>query len=192
MDVSTRIVYSISCDDYSRLTPSSPTLGPGSFLEATKALPLLTAKQENGPDFHLVVPSLPNFGFSDRIPKKGFGLRQYTDTCHKLMLRLGYKKYAAQGGDWVSLVNPPPPFCTGSGTVEADRKRTYTGHVHNHIYWQLVSGVHAGTTPQLRPCNATAVDEVTTWLRAISHYSYAESLYAAGTSRLESCPELPR
>ncbi|ROW05703.1 hypothetical protein VMCG_05211 [Cytospora schulzeri] len=73
---------------------------PGSFLEATKILPLLTAKQEDGPEFHLVVPSLPNFGFSSRISKTGFGLRQYTDTCHKLMVKLGYEKYAAQGGDW--------------------------------------------------------------------------------------------
>lgn len=88
----------------SLLTLIASSIGPGSFIEATKILPLLTAKQENGPDFHLVAPSLPNFGFSSRIPKKGFGLRQYTDTCHKLMLRLGYKKYAAQGGDWVSLL----------------------------------------------------------------------------------------
>ncbi|KAH8883320.1 epoxide hydrolase 1 [Thozetella sp. PMI_491] len=73
---------------------------PGGFFEATKIIPLLTAAQENGPEFHLVVPSLPNFGFSSRISKKGFGLRQYTDTCQKLMLRLGYKQYAAQGGDW--------------------------------------------------------------------------------------------
>lgn len=73
---------------------------PGSFLEATKILPLLTAKQNDSPGFHLVVPSLPNFGFSSGVTSKGFGLRQYTDTCHELMLRLGYKKYAAQGGDW--------------------------------------------------------------------------------------------
>jgi hypothetical protein len=78
-------------------------LGPGSFLEATKILPLLTAKQNDSPGFHLVVPSLPNFGFSSGVTSKGFGLRQYTDTCHELMLRLGYKRYAAQGGDWVSL-----------------------------------------------------------------------------------------
>ncbi|KAI0097499.1 Alpha/Beta hydrolase protein [Nemania sp. FL0031] len=75
---------------------------PGGFFEATKILPLLTAKQpdSNGPEFHLVVPSLPNFGFSSRIPTKGFGLRQYSDACHRLMLRLGYDRYAAQGGDW--------------------------------------------------------------------------------------------
>jgi pimeloyl-ACP methyl ester carboxylesterase len=71
-------------------------------------LPLLTAHQTDGkgPSFHLIVPSLPNFGFSSCIPKKGFGLRQYTDTCHKLMSRLGYEKYAAQGGDWVRCIEP--------------------------------------------------------------------------------------
>ncbi|KAI1170910.1 Alpha/Beta hydrolase protein [Nemania sp. FL0916] len=79
---------------------------PGGFFEATKLLPLLTANQpgSDGPDFHLVVPSLPNFGFSSRIPKKGFGLRQYSDACHKLMLRLGYDRYAAQGGDWGAYI----------------------------------------------------------------------------------------
>jgi hypothetical protein len=91
-----------------------PLLGPGGFFEAIKILPLLTTAHGDGPEFHLVVPSLPNFGFSSRITKKGFGLRQYSETCHKLMLRLGYKQYAAQGGDWVSyyieqrVIREPP------------------------------------------------------------------------------------
>ncbi|ETS81748.1 hypothetical protein PFICI_06750 [Pestalotiopsis fici W106-1] len=75
---------------------------PGGFFEVTKILPMLTAEKngEPGPEFHIVAPSLPNFGFSSGISKRGFGLRQYTDACHKLMLSLGYERYAAQGGDW--------------------------------------------------------------------------------------------
>ncbi|KAH7130052.1 Alpha/Beta hydrolase protein [Dendryphion nanum] len=74
---------------------------PGSFLEATKILPLLADSEKNGgPAFHVIAPSLPNFGFSSSIKKKGFGQPQYAETCHKLMLALGYEKYVTQGGDW--------------------------------------------------------------------------------------------
>jgi pimeloyl-ACP methyl ester carboxylesterase len=74
---------------------------PGSFLEVTKLLPLLEAGEKQGkPAFHVVAPSLPNFGFSQRISKPGFALSQYAETCHRLMQDLGYTKYVTQGGDW--------------------------------------------------------------------------------------------
>lgn len=66
--------------------------GPGSFLEVTKILPLL-ADSESDPSFHVVAPSLPNFGFSDGATKPGFNIPQYAECLHKLMLRLGYTKY---------------------------------------------------------------------------------------------------
>jgi len=55
-------------------------------------LPLLKGG-DGRPAFHVVAPSLPNFGFSDGVRKKGFALPQYAETCHKLMLSLGYDKY---------------------------------------------------------------------------------------------------
>ncbi|KAL7622759.1 hypothetical protein AAE478_006437 [Parahypoxylon ruwenzoriense] len=74
---------------------------PGSFLEVTKILPLLVEGEKyGGPSFHVVAPSLPNFGFSSRIDRPGFGLKQYAETFHKLMLGLGYSQYVSQGGDW--------------------------------------------------------------------------------------------
>ncbi|KAM0428503.1 hypothetical protein ACHAPT_006863 [Fusarium lateritium] len=72
---------------------------PGSFLEVLKVLPLLTDPVD-GPSFHVVAPSLPNFGFSDGVSKRGFGISQYAEALHKLMLNLGYDKYVTQGGDW--------------------------------------------------------------------------------------------
>ncbi|KAK7193571.1 hypothetical protein DPSP01_000125 [Paraphaeosphaeria sporulosa] len=72
---------------------------PGSFLEVMKLLPLLKGDGDS-PAFHIVAPSLPNFGFSQRITKPGFALEQYAQTCHRLMLDLGYPKYITQGGDW--------------------------------------------------------------------------------------------
>lgn len=74
---------------------------PGSFLEVEKLLPLLAAgEKEDKPAFHIVAPSLPNFGFSQRITKPQFALGQYAETCHRLMQDLGYEKYVTQGGDW--------------------------------------------------------------------------------------------
>ncbi|KAJ4353381.1 uncharacterized protein N0V89_005110 [Didymosphaeria variabile] len=72
---------------------------PGSFLEVKKLLPLLKGG-DGKPAFQIVAPSLPNFGFSQRISKPGFALEQYAQTCHRLMLDLGYSKYVTQGGDW--------------------------------------------------------------------------------------------
>jgi pimeloyl-ACP methyl ester carboxylesterase len=74
---------------------------PGSFIEVTKLLPLLEAGEKDGnAAFHIVAPSLPNFGFSQKILKPGFALSQYAETCHRLMQDLGYDKYVTQGGDW--------------------------------------------------------------------------------------------
>ncbi|KAJ8131883.1 hypothetical protein O1611_g1745 [Lasiodiplodia mahajangana] len=75
---------------------------PGSFYEVTKLLTLVT---ERDLPFHVVAPSLPNFCFSSGIDKPGFGMKQYAETCHKLMLGLNYKHYACQGGDWGSSIS---------------------------------------------------------------------------------------
>ncbi|EPS29616.1 hypothetical protein PDE_04566 [Penicillium oxalicum 114-2] len=69
---------------------------PGSFFEVSKLLPGLQGGGDH-PSFNVVALSLPNFGFSSGVTRRGFGLRQYAETCHKLMLKLGYKQY---GGDW--------------------------------------------------------------------------------------------
>ncbi|KAF8872227.1 Alpha/Beta hydrolase protein [Infundibulicybe gibba] len=77
---------------------------PGSFLEATKITPLLLQASPDHPSFHVIVPSLPGYGFSTAPTKKGFSLSQYAETCHKLMLALGYDEYVTQGGDWGYLI----------------------------------------------------------------------------------------
>lgn len=78
---------------------------PGSFLEATKILgPLSEPGDASVPAFHVVVPSLPGYGFSEASRRRGFGVDQHGETFHKLMLRLGYDEYATQGGDWGYLI----------------------------------------------------------------------------------------
>lgn len=78
---------------------------PGNFTEVDKILPLLVSGDgKDVPSFHVVAPSLINFGFSDRCRKSGFGLLQHAETGHKLMQKLGYEKYVVQGGDLGSFV----------------------------------------------------------------------------------------
>lgn len=61
-------------------------------MEVAKILPLLTDNKEDL-SFDVVAPSLPNFGFSDGVKKRGFGIPQYAETLHKVMIKLGYNKY---------------------------------------------------------------------------------------------------
>ncbi|KAK4507477.1 hypothetical protein PRZ48_001212 [Zasmidium cellare] len=72
---------------------------PGSYIEVTKILPLLRQSNQ-GVSFHVVAPSLPNFGWSEGAKNTGFGLAQYAEVCDQLMQSLGYKTYVTQGGDW--------------------------------------------------------------------------------------------
>ena len=73
---------------------------PGNFTEVQKILPLLTSGDgRSQPAFHVIAPSLIDYGFSSRSNKNGFNTTQHAHTYHKLMLSLGYDKYIAQGGD---------------------------------------------------------------------------------------------
>lgn len=81
---------------------------PGSLVEFQKVIAPLTDPTAFGGDasdaFHLVVPSLPGFGFSGKPTSPGWGIDAIATAWNKLMLRLGYNKYLAQGGDWGSIV----------------------------------------------------------------------------------------
>jgi pimeloyl-ACP methyl ester carboxylesterase len=77
---------------------------PGSFIEVTKMLPLLTATEAGHPSFHVVAPSLPGYAWSEPASKRGFRSRHYAELFNKLMLSLGYSEYVTQGGDWGHIV----------------------------------------------------------------------------------------
>jgi len=76
---------------------------PGSFFEAHKILDAL-ANGDADRAFHVVVPSLPGYGFSEAPRTRGFDTVAVADVHHKLMLALGYTHYYAQGGDWGAVV----------------------------------------------------------------------------------------
>lgn len=82
---------------------------PGSILEFVKLVPLLTDPAAHGGDardaFHVVVPSLPGFTLSFRPHQPRRSLQEIGAIFDELMMRLGYVRYGAQGGDWGSFVS---------------------------------------------------------------------------------------
>ena len=81
---------------------------PGSIIEFQKVIaPLIDPVNHGGKAedaFHLVLPSLPGFGFSDKPREPGWGIDKIAAVWDELMVRLGYSHYLAQGGDWGSIV----------------------------------------------------------------------------------------
>lgn len=82
---------------------------PGSIFELLKVVGPLTDPTAHGgraeDAFHLVLPTYPGYGFSGK-PKNGdWAPPHVAKAWHELMLRLGYKKYVAQGGDWGAIIS---------------------------------------------------------------------------------------
>lgn len=79
---------------------------PGSFVEFCKIIGPLTDPVAHGgkPEdaFHVVCPSLPGFGFSSKPNERGWSSQRMAEVIARLMARLGYERYGAQGGDWGS------------------------------------------------------------------------------------------
>jgi len=87
---------------------------PGSVIEQLKVIDPLTNPTAHGGTaadaFHLVIPSLPGYGFSGKPTAPGWNPVSIAKAWATLMQRLGYTKYVAQGGDW------------GNAVSEVDRK----------------------------------------------------------------------
>jgi len=81
---------------------------PGSIVEFHKVIePLVDPTSHGGSSedaFHIIAPSLPGYGFSDKPNFTGWGAEKIAHTWSELMATLGYKEYFAQGGDWGALV----------------------------------------------------------------------------------------
>ncbi len=95
---------------------------PGSVVEFQKVMAPLADPTAHGGDaadaFHVVCPSLPGYGFSDKPTARGCGVERIADLWAALMARLGYGRYVAQGGDWGAMVTThiglrDPTHCAG-------------------------------------------------------------------------------
>ncbi|MFC0104358.1 epoxide hydrolase family protein [Sphingopyxis terrae] len=82
---------------------------PGSILEFMRAIDPLTNPAAHGGKaedaFHLVIPSIPGFGFSGKPTVPGWGSDRIGRAWSTLMLRLGYDRYVSQGGDCGSVIS---------------------------------------------------------------------------------------
>jgi pimeloyl-ACP methyl ester carboxylesterase len=81
---------------------------PGSIIEQMKIIGLLTNPTEHGGSasdaFHLVIPSMPGYGFSGKPTATGWDPQHIARAWVVLMKRLGYTKFVAQGGDWGAVI----------------------------------------------------------------------------------------
>jgi epoxide hydrolase len=77
---------------------------PGSIVEYLKVIGPLTDPTAHGGDaadaFHLVGPTLPGYGFSDKPARRGWNVQRIAGAWIQLMARLGYRRYGATGSDW--------------------------------------------------------------------------------------------
>jgi pimeloyl-ACP methyl ester carboxylesterase len=85
---------------------------PGSIVEFLDVIPQLRD------EFHLVVPSLPGYGFSEAPKVPGWDIARVARAFVELMARLGYPRYGAQGGDWGAQITTrmallDPEHCVG-------------------------------------------------------------------------------
>ncbi|MDL5157576.1 epoxide hydrolase family protein [Actinomycetospora termitidis] len=111
------------------------------------------------PAFHVVAPSLPGFGFSDRPTGPGWGVEAIADAWAELMTRLGYDRFLAHGGDWGAMVT------TALGVRHPDR----------------VEALHTTMPRAPRPDgvdDATLTDQERGWLAAGEAYGRTNRGYA--------------
>jgi pimeloyl-ACP methyl ester carboxylesterase len=117
---------------------------PGSVVEFLKVIEPLTDPTAHGGKaedaFHVIVPSLPGFGFSDKPTDKGWNVARIAQTWATLMQRLGYSKWVAQGGDW------------GAGVTTVLGHMKPAGLAGIHLNWPLVF-------PEKVPADGLSADE---------------------------------
>jgi pimeloyl-ACP methyl ester carboxylesterase len=115
---------------------------PGSVIEQLKIIDPLTNPTAHGASaadaFHLVIPSMPGYGFSGKPAATGWGPEHIARAWAELMTRLGYDRYAAQGGDWggqiVDLMAvQAPPGLLGIHT-------NFPGAVRTDVFQAVLSG----------------------------------------------------
>jgi len=130
---------------------------PGSVVEFLDVVGPLTDPVAYGGDaadaFHLVAPSLPGYGFSDRPAATGWGVERIATAWAELMRRLGYARYGAQGGDWGAMVT------TALGAADPD----HLAGIHVNM---PIAGPPEGGGPELTGEELTALagyDEHRQW-----------------------------
>ena len=133
---------------------------PGSVVEFHKVIAPLTDPTAFGGDasdaFHVVCPSLPGYGFSDKPTATGWGVERIALAWTELMARLGYDRYGAQGGDWGSAVS------TSVGEQDPDH----------------VVGVHVNMPVAMPTSFEDLTETESAALASLTHYQQQDSGYS--------------
>ncbi|WP_050949861.1 epoxide hydrolase family protein [Gordonia effusa] len=140
-------------------TPLILTHGwPGSIAEFIDVIAELTEPKDAGaPAFHVVVPSLPGFGYSDKPTSTGWGTEKIAAAWVKLMERLGYRRFLAHGGDWGGVIT----------TILAGRFPTHVLGIHSALA-QAPPGL---TTDGLTPIERRWTEETRDFWRLRAAYA---------------------
>jgi epoxide hydrolase len=141
---------------------------PGSIAEFQKVIePLVNPTSGRAEDaFHVICPSLPGYGFSGKPSRTGWGVDKIAQVWDTLMVRLGYERYGAQGGDWGAAVttqigrnrghciaihlNMPiarPPAGSGGGDLTEDEQQALAAFAE-HRKWGTGYSKQQSTRPQ--------------------------------------------
>jgi pimeloyl-ACP methyl ester carboxylesterase len=115
---------------------------PGSIIEQLKIIDRLTDPTAHGGSaadaFHVVIPSMPGYGFSGKPASTGWGPERMGRAWAELMNRLGYTRYVAQGGDWGAFVVDQMGLQAPAGLLAIHTN--YPGAVPADVYKALLAG----------------------------------------------------
>jgi pimeloyl-ACP methyl ester carboxylesterase len=115
---------------------------PGSIVEQLKIIEPLTDPTAHGGQasdaFHVVVPSMPGYGYSGKPTTPGWGPEHIASAWAELMQRLGYDRYAAQGGDWGGLIVDLMGAQAPAGLIGIHTN--FPGAVRDDVFAAVLSG----------------------------------------------------
>src|SRR5919106_1605367 len=115
---------------------------PGSVIEQLKIIDPLTNPTAHGASavdaFHLVIPSMPGYGFSGKPTTTGWGPERIARAWAELMKRLGYDRYVAQGGDWGGQITDLMGAQAPSGLIGIHTN--FPGAVRDDVTAAVLSG----------------------------------------------------
>jgi len=135
---------------------------PGSIVEFLKVIEPLTNPADPADAFHVVCPSLPGYGFSDKPTQPGWGVQRIAAVWAELMTRLGYNRYGAQGGDWGTSIT------TSLGQQDV-------AHLAGFHLTPPIAAPDPTTFDDLTASEATAIADLQTAQQAGDGYSLEQS-----------------
>ena len=139
---------------------------PGSIVEFLKVIGPLTDPVAHGGDatdaFHVVCPSLPGYGWSDKPTETGWSVQRTAHAWAALMAELGYDRYGAQGGDWGAAVT----------TAIGSQDTAHCAGIHLNM---VLAGPDKATMGELTAAEQAAIDASAAHQRWGTGYSKQQS-----------------